>query len=385
MLRTLDLFSGIGGITLALEGIASPVAYCDWAPESRAALESLMARGMLPRAPVSDDVRSLGRRFLGGAKVDMIVGGFPCVGFSPLGLRKAFDDDESGLFREILRLADELKTPALFLENVPNVVKLGMDAIVCELTAKRGYELRWTVVAAGSMGAPHKRARWFCLALKPGFKFKLDHATRYTPFPWGDVREPPRSKVTRAHSDVDRKSMLGNSVVPDAVRYAFLYLASRCSAAPRHTLDTDPGFTIVPAVGKGGGPRDWKIAPRDWHTTGVVTVLGVVEDVAPPPVFRAQHRRRLTFDPMAFVSTKPASPLLSSDLIIEPVVQYTWATPRRSLPLTNFLTARSVRDLATQVRFERGTPKSMRKGCVTPEFVEYLMGYPPGWTDYDLR
>jgi site-specific DNA-cytosine methylase len=34
MLRSLDLFSGVGGMTLALRGIAEPVAYCDSSPEA---------------------------------------------------------------------------------------------------------------------------------------------------------------------------------------------------------------------------------------------------------------------------------------------------------------------------------------------------------------
>jgi hypothetical protein len=34
-LRSLDLFSGVGGITLALSGIAEPVAYCDSSLEAR--------------------------------------------------------------------------------------------------------------------------------------------------------------------------------------------------------------------------------------------------------------------------------------------------------------------------------------------------------------
>jgi len=46
----------------------------------------------------------------------------------------------------------------------------------------------------------------------------------------------------------------------------------------------------------------------------------------------------------------------------------------------NVLTQRTVRDLPCQVRFERSTPDELRGGSVNPEFVEWLMGYPRGWT-----
>ena len=38
------------------------------------------------------------------------------------------------------------------------------------------------------------------------------------------------------------------------------------------------------------------------------------------------------------------------------------------------------RDLPTQVRHEAGTPDRERACPVAPEFLEWLMGYPRGWT-----
>lgn len=48
---------------------------------------------------------------------------------------------------------------------------------------------------------------------------------------------------------------------------------------------------------------------------------------------------------------------------------------------SHVLTPRTLRDLPSQVRFERQTPEELRKGQLSPEFVEYMMGYPAGWTD----
>lgn len=56
LLNSVDLFSGIGGFTLAMDGIARPVLYCDNNPHVIAVLKSNMTRSAIPRAPIVDDV-----------------------------------------------------------------------------------------------------------------------------------------------------------------------------------------------------------------------------------------------------------------------------------------------------------------------------------------
>lgn len=58
-LRGLDLFSGIGGISLALKPWVETVAYCECEPYAQAVLLERMASGDLDSAPIWDDVRTL--------------------------------------------------------------------------------------------------------------------------------------------------------------------------------------------------------------------------------------------------------------------------------------------------------------------------------------
>lgn len=60
----LDLFSGCGGLTLALAPWVRPAAYCEIDPAARAVLLGRMADGELPIAPIWDDVRTLRGRTL---------------------------------------------------------------------------------------------------------------------------------------------------------------------------------------------------------------------------------------------------------------------------------------------------------------------------------
>lgn len=73
------------------------------------------------------------------------------------------DGKRSGLFFEILRLAQEIKPKFIFLENVPAITCRGGLQIVREI-ASLGYDCRWCVISAASIGALHRRERWFLLA-----------------------------------------------------------------------------------------------------------------------------------------------------------------------------------------------------------------------------
>lgn len=162
MLNGLDLFSGYGGISLALSEWVRPIVYCEIERYAQGILLSRMADGSLPEAPIWDDVRTL-RGDLFKDRIDIVYGGFPCQDLSVAGLGKGLEGKRSGLFREIVRLAKEIKPTFLFLENVPAIRTRGLDTVIQELT-EAGYDLRWTMLSAQEVGAPHKRERWFMLA-----------------------------------------------------------------------------------------------------------------------------------------------------------------------------------------------------------------------------
>jgi len=162
MLNGLDLFSGIGGITFALSEWVKPIAYCEQDRYAQGVLLSRMASGDIRKAPIWDDVRTLHRRAL-PCEVDIIYGGFPCQDISVAGHGEGLAGERSGLFFEIVRLAQEIKPSFIFLENVPAIRTRGLDRVIQELT-QVGYDCRWTMLSAADVGANHKRERWFLLA-----------------------------------------------------------------------------------------------------------------------------------------------------------------------------------------------------------------------------
>jgi len=162
VLNGLDLFSGIGGLTLALRPWVRPVVYCENNRYAQHVLLSRMQSGELPAAPIWDDVSTLRARDIPDS-IDVIAGGFPCQDISAAGRGKGLDGERSGLFREIVRLVEEANPRLVFLENVPAIRTRGLDQVIQAFTDLR-YDCRWTRISAASVGAPHLRERWFLLA-----------------------------------------------------------------------------------------------------------------------------------------------------------------------------------------------------------------------------
>jgi len=163
-LRGLDLFSGIGGISLALQRWCETVCYVEIDPYSCGVLTKNMAEGYLDAAPIWSDVQTFGEPELARVgPVDIICGGFPCQDLSVAGKREGINGKRSGLFFEIIRLVRLARPRYIFLENVPGLLVGGMDTVLGEL-AKAGYDAEWTVLGADDIGANHRRKRVWILA-----------------------------------------------------------------------------------------------------------------------------------------------------------------------------------------------------------------------------
>lgn len=248
MLNGLDLFSGIGGISLALKEWVRPVAYCENDKYAQAVLLSRMWNGQLFRAPIWDDVRTLSAEHLQGFDIDIIYGGFPCQDISVAGHGRGLEGKRSGLYWSMYRLIREFNPTFVFLENVPAIRTRGLKDVVGSLTDV-GYDCRWTRISAAEVGANHIRYRWFLFAANANSKALREQQGRgkrssgsRAPFNSSDGDERPvtesptrtfEPRVSRTGNGipfaVDRDRALGNAVVPAQAREAFKRL---CGITP---------------------------------------------------------------------------------------------------------------------------------------------------------
>jgi DNA (cytosine-5)-methyltransferase 1 len=230
LLNGLDLFSGIGGITLALSEWVKPVAYCENDRYAQAVLLSRMSEGKLPNAPIWDNVQTLRRDQL--PEIDIIYGGFPCQDISVAGNGIGLGGERSGLFNHIARLVEETNPRFVFLENVPAIRTRGLNSVTQTFTELR-YDCRWTIVSAKEVGACHLRKRWFMLAHArskhvAGLEQYENSRGVYAKGDDSNLSKDWKAYVNKfpriddgLRVPVDRIKCLGNSVVPAQAKTAF--------------------------------------------------------------------------------------------------------------------------------------------------------------------
>lgn len=211
-----SLFSGIGGLDLGFERAGFKVL---WQVEKSSFCRRVLKRHW-PDVRRERDVKECGSHNL--TRVEGIIGGPPCQDVSDFGLRRGLAGERSGLWFEYLRIVRELRPQFIVVENVPGLVRRGLDQIVKGL-AESGYDAEWDHISARSLGAPHVRDRVIIVAyparigrdqrplvFTPAFQ---ERAATMRGVGW--AAEPGFRRVDDGIADqVDRLRGLGNAVVP---------------------------------------------------------------------------------------------------------------------------------------------------------------------------
>jgi DNA (cytosine-5)-methyltransferase 1 len=384
-LPLLDLFSGIGGLSIALSSVCRTVAYCESSPPAQAVLQRNMAAGRLATAPVFDDVTKLRARDLPTPPV-VITAGFPCQDaslaspFSAQGIQ----GERTGLVSHVFRLARELSgsLKIIFLENVPNFQYTGMDQVIASLH-KLGFRVAYGIFAASSVGAAHQRRRWFCFAVKAGYEPHLRTHLSGEAVDWSErvPRFRPRTPATNIDMLV-RCSLLGNAVVPTCAAHAYAMLSSelkhRATSPPATSPATSPPVTSPPA------------------TSPPATSPPATSPPATSPPAKGQA---------VCVKDTPTRPPKHVTIEIDcadggakcgTLVMHAWGTPLATRWRQRRTLASKWRlgELINQLYYDRASQRYLRRHMgykgdtadtdlhfvINPTWVEHLMGYPTGWT-----
>ena len=156
-MRVLDLFSGIGGMSLGLE-MADPqfktVQFVEIDDYCRQVLELRW-----PGVPLHDDIRTFTAR---PGRYDLVTAGYPCQPFSQAGKRAGAEDDRH-LWPEVSRILAECRPTWFCGENVAGHITMGLDDVLSDLEGQ-GYTARAFVIPACSVDARHRRSRVWIVA-----------------------------------------------------------------------------------------------------------------------------------------------------------------------------------------------------------------------------
>lgn len=171
----IDLFSGVGGMSLGFEQAGfDVVAAVEHDCVHAAAHEFNFPKcAVIPRSVVGlsgAEIREAAK--IGAARVDVVFGGPPCQGFSLIGQR-ILDDPRNSLVREFLRIVRELDANYFVFENVKGLTVGDQRKVLDELIAafkEIGYNVRlpWKVLNASSFGTPQDRERLIVFGARRG-------------------------------------------------------------------------------------------------------------------------------------------------------------------------------------------------------------------------
>lgn len=156
-MRIASLFCGAGGLDIGFHRAGFETVWandfngdaCDtfrkWCPSATVVCGDI---GKIDEFELPDDI-------------DVMLGGFPCQGFSLSGPRK-LDDKRNSLYRNYVRMV-RAKMPKAFIgENVKGLLTMGggqiVDAIIADFS-DCGYEVRYKLLNAKDYGVPEDRQR----------------------------------------------------------------------------------------------------------------------------------------------------------------------------------------------------------------------------------
>lgn len=247
-MRVVSLFSGAGGLDLGLR-----IAGCDivWASDIDKDAVATYKTNLGEHIVLGDICKTKSESI---PDCDLVVGGFPCQGFSQANRFRESGDSRNRLYLELLRVIRD-KQPRWFIaENVKGLLSLGGGAVFKQIESdffKAGYRLKTKIVKMADHGVPQNRVRVVMLGTRRDLPAELDachpaetHSSR------PDEKLLPRVPISVALAQVTHaRKELGSLPNDRASEYKVTY---RNFTGHRQTDPAKPCPTIL-ARGDGGG------------------------------------------------------------------------------------------------------------------------------------
>lgn len=177
-MKIISLFSGAGGLDLGLIQAGNKVIWANDIDKDAVATY----KENIGNHIICDDIRNIDVSTLPDA--DVVVGGFPCQGFSQANRLRTLDDDRNQLYRFFYNTI-KIKQPKFFIaENVKGILSLGKGEAIKQIVADfeaAGYITSVNLVNMANYGVPQTRQRVLIIGqridLGEKFLFKFPEPT----------------------------------------------------------------------------------------------------------------------------------------------------------------------------------------------------------------
>lgn len=229
-LNFIDLFAGAGGLScgMVMAGF-NPIATVEIMPQAVATYEYnfVIKKGFDEKVETrdirSDEVKEKLYESVSSKKVDVIVGGFPCQGFSMSGYR-VVTDERNSLYLEMLKIVEKIQPEFIVMENVEGLRSMlggKVEEKIINDYKEIGYNINLTILNSADYEVPQTRRRLIFIGNKIGAK-------NYHPAP---LITPDKYKTVR--DGIERFMNLGdNSKINHIASKHSSEMLSRLAAVP---------------------------------------------------------------------------------------------------------------------------------------------------------
>ena len=226
-MKIVSLFCGCGGMDLGLIKAGHEIVWAnDNDEDSIETYKKYFVRkfNLDPNHIVCRDIYEVGSDEI--PKCDVVVGGFPCQGFSIANLyrksKRSTEKNNNKLYTQLLRVIKDKKPKYFIAENVKGITSLGGYASLDKKKKKEGrvmtkilkdmsdigYNIDWKILNASSFGVPQNRERVLFLGTRRGIKQnrQLKHPVpthsingdlylKNTPTLWDSIKDLEKIKI----------------------------------------------------------------------------------------------------------------------------------------------------------------------------------------------
>ena len=211
-MNVIDLFSGVGGFSCGLEKAGYNILVANEIDEQ---ISKSYVKNHKSTIMLNCDISEFNTKFttlkLNTSKIDLVVGGPPCQGFSMAGARirknNFIEDPRNYLFKKYFDVIKNIEPNFFIMENVIGLASMNGGAIIREIEnifkddtnfKKGGYYIQKKVFETDRIGVPQKRKRFIIIGSK--LSFNLDEIIKKVYMSNGKFTE--QSTLSDAISDL---------------------------------------------------------------------------------------------------------------------------------------------------------------------------------------
>tara|TARA_B000000532_G_scaffold225592_1_gene203238 strand:+ start:522 stop:1730 length:1209 start_codon:yes stop_codon:yes gene_type:complete len=160
------LFSGCGGLDLGFKQAGFDILWAnDFDSDSVRTYKENIGDHI-----VLGDITNISSKEI-PSNFDVLLGGFPCQGFSVANTKRSMKDERNFLYLEMLRIIKDKKPKFFVAENVKGLLSMEKGAVINMIVKdfeKIGYKVDYRLLTASDYGVPQHRQRVFIIGNRIG-------------------------------------------------------------------------------------------------------------------------------------------------------------------------------------------------------------------------